>query len=176
MAGRRLFRAVRSPRFALAHAYRHDAAGRDAARTRGGPARALGSALRERGWIRRKERCHSFLARPSLSGGHDSDAHLRHSAALNPNDANTHPEPAVACAGRAEDGIGLSRPAVALGFITHGIGTTAIALFAARRYGEALDINCRYAKGGRPPTGAPGGASPARGGSTKRGEAAECCG
>jgi adenylate cyclase len=112
-------------------------------------ARALASALTAVRLDPREGRCHWFLAEAYLYRGEFDEAmsHFERSVALNPNDANCIASMglAVAFVGRADEGIGLIRQAMRLN--PHHPdwywSDLAMALYAARRYEEALEANRR---------------------------------
>jgi TolB-like protein len=138
------------PRFALAHAYlaltllvEHgfgDAP--DVIKDR-----VLDTALTAMRLDPNESRCHWFLAQAYLYRGEFEQAmsHFDRSVVLNPNDANCIASKglAVAFVGRAEEGIGLIRQAMRLNPYHPDWywSDLAIALYAARRYEEALETN-----------------------------------
>jgi adenylate cyclase len=150
--GRELFEKAVSldPEFAVAHAYlaislliehRYDAAPEHI------KSRALQAALTAVQLDPSDSRCHQFLAQAYRYRGEYDRAltHSERSIALNPNDANaiTQMGYALAIIGRAEKGVGLIRQAMRLNPFHPAWywNDLAIALYAARRYEEALNAN-----------------------------------
>ena len=141
------------PQFALAHAYlaiallvEHDYDNAPDAITK----QALDSGLAGVKLDPRDGRCHQFLAQAYRFRGEFDQAlsHFERSVALNPNDANAIAQMgyALAITGRADDGVDLVRQAMQLNPFHPDWywADLAIALYAARRYEEALDANRRF--------------------------------
>ncbi len=112
--------------------------------------RALSIALRAVQLDPSDGRCHQFLAQAYRYRGNFDRAlsHFEQAIALNPNDANaiTQMGYALAIVGRAEEGVELIRQAMRLNPLHPDWywNDFAIALYAARRYEEALNANRKF--------------------------------